>query len=753
MPRNDESNGEVTTQVAEAGTADRGPASSRRGPREFQMDPPEDVRDDSDTGGLPLRRAQPNAGTLGAEPNENETTNFLTAEERPEARRHSPRRARLVLPEEGQPGPGQTARHAARPILRTGTVRARGRGRGAPPPRTTSARPLPDVARRTRVTIQNRRAPADATLPEAAEARPTSPAALNSSCWSRPSPNNDDWMVEDYEDDSADLLVMTSPGAAAAGARTGPRGQTWPNRSPASGPAISQAPPPQAAERVNHHPDPQGIGLFRAARERLPLGLAQMRPPTAAELNAITVEGLCILFDPRRVAEITRARGVAEDVKAAQALKAQQTLAGRGWAHSSLDADHHSIFFGPQVVFRQGQSPAVIGQLLQWAVPFAVDVPGDVSKTQEWSALLDAAATLLPLLEAEILNCRQGFREFNLPATILSQGRALAEAFFVLRAKVLIPMMALLGTSPLEEQAKTAVRGYVHQAVTLPKAWQYVEDMIASGIFRQHAQDPALKENAARTALLRPFLTSFLQGQIRDWDTSDMVSTYLEHRPSATLLYSTNLGNLAQTNPAAAALAASFHAPSLPPPQPRLPASNPARMIPPLPFPAPLYSTITGPATPALLPAPGGGPLTHPAFFSGEYVVPPGWLPPPVARPPTKERTATSSKLCIPAARSIIGASSPFTITSAHPCDYCALPGHAQYECPKRFSDQFGRALPGFTASGAPDPAAWANGDLIPAARRDMAAYLVTSGVLAHRRFRVTTDHIATGTAPPPPTD
>ncbi len=59
-----------------------------------------------------------------------------------------------------------------------------------------------------------------------------------------------------------------------------------------------------------------------------------------------------------------------------------------------------------------------------------------------------------------------------------------------------------------------------------------------------------------------------------------------------------------------------------------------------------------------------------------------------------------------------MAASSPFTEISLHLCEYCHSPGHAQYECARRFADVFGRPLPGFLSSGDRDPAAWSNGDL-----------------------------------------
>ena len=115
------------------------------------------------------------------------------------------------------------------------------------------------------------------------------------------------------------------------------------------------------------------------------------------------------------------------------------------------------------------------------------------------------------------------------------------------------------------------------------------------------------------------------------------------------------------------------------------------------------------------------------------------------------KRADRDKALTIPTSRLIICSSSPFPVPSTHPCDYCQVPGHAQYECPRRFGDQYNRPLPGFTLSGDYDLSAWVHGDLVPAARIAMAAYLRETGVGEHRRFHVTLDHIAAGKAPPPP--
>jgi hypothetical protein len=67
------------------------------------------------------------------------------------------------------------------------------------------------------------------------------------------------------------------------------------------------------------------------------------------------------------------------------------------------------------------------------------------------------------------------------------------------------------------------------------------------------------------------------------------------------------------------------------------------------------------------------------------------------------------------------------------------MPAHAQYECPLRFFDSFGRPLPGSLQTREHYPSAWSNCDLMPAARRAMAAYLSEFHIPVHRKFRVTT--------------
>jgi hypothetical protein len=637
-------------------------------------------------------------------------------------------------------------------------------------PLTADERPAPRrAALRSRgaPTVRGRRGRPPTPARAGPRARAPSPAIRPTAVgWDR---GGDAWLTLDGDYES-DVEMLPVPPAARLDLRLPPGPRPPPPRADPLAAAPDTSDPPRSATGTRTLPPaPSAIGLFRASCEIAPSGLAGVCPPSVKELQAISIDAVSLLFDARRVAEISRPRTALDDIKAAQYLKAQQTLEGKGWATVSADADYHCVFFGCQVVFRAGLSPSTIALLLQWAVPFGIDTPGDISKSSEWAALLSEAATLYPQLEAEVHACRCNGREFNMPASLFSKIRSLAEAYFRLRATILFPLLAKLGSSALEVQAKSVVRGYIGQAVSLPEAWGHVEKMIEGNALRQHGVDPAQAENAARVTIARSFLIALLQGQTRNWGMTETVLAHTSFQPSSTLLHSTDFARLILTSPAAAALAATLGpaagttiAPALWSPSPSAPGIPPRAAGPERPATVLTLSALDHSRGFRLSAA---GVRVHALYFSGEYAPPPDWLPPPQptappsataslipevqsSRPP---RVPRSSGLCIPTAKAVIGRSSPFTIASTHPCDHCNAPGHAQYECPKRFADTYNVALPGFTMTGDYDASAWATGDLAPAARHAMAAYLSERRIAPHRRFGVTLDHLVSGTAPPPP--
>jgi hypothetical protein len=306
------------------------------------------------------------------------------------------------------------------------SLRRAARGRGAPAQRARRGRP-----------------PSSALQSPPARAPPPAPRPASVG-WER---DEDSWLEGDYENEDTIMLPADPADRLDLRLPPGPRPPSLVAALRLAPPARGAPPPPHPGNQI---PPPAytAIGLFRASCETAPSGLAGVCPPNTKELQAISLDAVALLFDARRVAEISRPRTAQDDIKAAQFLKAQQTLEGKGWAHVSADAEYHCIFFGCQVVFRAGLSPSAIALLLQWAVPFGIDTPGDISKSADWAALLSEAATLYPQLEAEVHACRCNGREFNMPASLFSKIRSLAEAYFRLRASLLFPRSPDWGPPP-----------------------------------------------------------------------------------------------------------------------------------------------------------------------------------------------------------------------------------------------------------------------------------------------------------------
>jgi hypothetical protein len=272
--------------------------------------------------------------------------------------------------------------------------------------------------------------------------------------------------------------------------------------------------------------------------------------------------------------------------------------------------------------------------------------------------------------------------------------------------------------------------------------------------------------------MARGFLVGLLVGNTRPQHATQLLATHTATAPVLTAMHAPSLAAMLLGGPQSAALAASLMGtpPAAPPPAATPPPDKPppARAPParpPLPeppfrgVPAGVYGLLTDvPSRPGFRTDPSGL-LYHMQWYSGEYSVPPGWLPAPGARatvppPPPPgagappSRTPISAQLVIPVARPIVGSSCPFATVTTQCCVVCQRPGHSQYECPKRFYDTYGRPLPGHLPNGDQDPSAWSGGDLTPAARAALVAYLSAFGVTAHRKYGVTLAHISSGTAP-----
>ena len=226
------------------------------------------------------------------------------------------------------------------------------------------------------------------------------------------------------------------------------------------------------------------------------------------------------------MAEITRARTYNDNVRAAAALKAQRCLSGQGWQLGQFDPEHHAVFYGFQASFRQNLTARELGQLLGWATPFGLDHPGDISRGRA----SDRGGRTTPAPGDRCVH--YPLRRVRVPSSLFDQIRRLAEAYFLIRACALAPLLAQLSDSPLHEQAKTIIRAHVGQARGLPVLWAHLEDFITAAWPERHT-DSAIVENTARASIARPFLTALLSGQPRGQSPAQMVADHQQHVPQS----------------------------------------------------------------------------------------------------------------------------------------------------------------------------------------------------------------------------
>jgi hypothetical protein len=458
-----------------------------------------------------------------------------------------------------------------------------------------------------------------------------------------------------------------------------------------------------------------------------------------------------LVFCHLRLAETIIPRSEKDDLATIAALKARKYLETVGMHLGTLSGDLQHICFGPQARFTAGLTPHEIGKRLAVAIPFMINDPKDITYTTAWLEIRKHGRELLARLEAELAICRASTPEHAMGHSVFRMIQKLLKQFLDMRALALLPLMSTTPTTPYAAEIMAIAGGYIDQANMWPECFRVAMDMIDGDIFSGHGGNTSLASNAAHTAMARPFLLALLHGMSRPRNTERMLQDYAE-------IPATTPGPDGHPGPGG------FPGPPGPPPGQR---PNPA----PKPTPAP----------PAMRPAPTGAPpgaergspagahgllwdtpsrpgfrtdhagyLYHPQWYSGEYACPFGWVPPPGAPgPPATGQTGGSrNALSIPVAISIVTSSSPFQAPPKDPCRHCHLPGHAQYECPKRFAETYFEPLPGFLASGVPDPGAWHNGTLLAPARAAMAAYVRKHNIPAHRKYPVTAEHIASGLPP-----
>ena len=234
-----------------------------------------------------------------------------------------------------------------------------------------------------------------------------------------------------------------------------------------------------------------------------------IRRPTAAELDGVSMEAIRLLFCDQRVAAITRARTFNDNVQFAAVLRARRGLPEHEWPPGPVDPQHYAVFYGFQASFHQNLSPREFGRLLGWATPFDLDLPGDISRAPKWAALRTAAADLLLRLETAVPTTGPAACDCPSLGALFNRIRQIAEAYFRFKALALEPLLLQLSDSPLHRQVKTIIRAFICQACDLPVRWAQLDDFISA----RAALAPDADIVEARDSIARPFLMALRSGQ------------------------------------------------------------------------------------------------------------------------------------------------------------------------------------------------------------------------------------------------
>jgi hypothetical protein len=319
-------------------------------------------------------------------------------------------------------------------------------------------------------------------------------------------------------------------------------------------------------------------------------------------------------------------------------------------------------------------------------------------------------------LEAELAVCRASSTEHAMGHTVFRLIQKLLAQYLDLRALALLPLMGTDPSDPHAAEIMAIAGGYIDQANMWPECLRVATDMIDSGIFTGYGGNPALASNAAHTAMSRPFLLALLHGMARPRNTDKMLQDYAEFPATAP-------GPDGHPGPAGLPGPPGTPPGQRPNPDPKptpvplaprpAPPSGAAQIMPPgaeRGSPAGIHGLLWDVAGRPGFRTDNAGYLYHPLWYSGEYSCPFGWIPPQGATgfPAPGQAGPSRTSLTVPVAISIIASSSPFQAPPKDPFRHCHLPGHSQYECPKRFAE----TRKPFTS---PSPGSWSPDSLTPA--------------------------------------
>jgi hypothetical protein len=421
---------------------------------------------------------------------------------------------------------------------------------------------------------------------------------------------------------------------------------------------------------------------------------------------------------------MARVSSPAEEAERAKAEKARKANAASPWHTHSTDQLQLFVFTAWQVIFQETPNTALLGLQLGLAANWHIADPEDFANQGPFLLNRQEGARLFTTLEASALACSRSTPPGSLSPALVAQVKSNLIQFFRLRAEAVLPWCTPPSGTPHHGDVALIARAIVAQYVGIRRAFDYAQQAIAE-LCAGRAGDPQT-ENAAFLALARPFYEAYLRNGMSNMHAELVVKQCLAFVPPPFLAAASGdtasawaalVGARATPDPAAAAT-------------PKLPA--------PAPPPAP-------PATDNHHRGGSDGRLSPTKQRSPARPRSPG-RPRSPARPrrgsPT--RAPEPDPLAIPTSRSIIGGCSPHAHSNFR-CTVCSNSGHRPYECPKAFFKAFGRVMPGQRDNGSPDPTAWLNDELVPAARADLAEYLRWTRVPINRRCPVSVALIAAG--------
>ena len=500
------------------------------------------------------------------------------------------------------------------------------------------------------------------------------------------------------------------------------------------------------------------LGLLRASRVGADLDFTVSRPPTATELLGVSPAAARVIFCSPRVEAMARISSPVEEADRSKAEKARKTNANSQWHSGAVDLLQLDVFTAWQVIFSENPNVGLFGYQLGLAANWHIADPEDFANEGAFFTNRKEGARLFTLLETSYRNCCRVAPHGALSPALIAQVKTNIINFFRLRAGSLLPWTTPPPTTPHAAGVAIIARSIVAQHHAVRRCFDYALQAIAETCLTQPGDSQV--ENAALMIMVRPFYEAYLRNGMSNQLSQNAVKISLAHVPPIFLAAAHGSTAAAWAGIVGLGPASTITASQTPPTTTG--ATPPATDPPP-----PAYVPPTGlaPGGSGNTGGSGGGQARGGGCWAnggggGSNTNGGGRNWPghttevrfndgfsrgnPRSRRSSPPPGQAHEPLAIPSSSDIIGSISPHG-RSVFRCLVCNLTGHRPYECPKAFFSAFGKVMPGQRGDGSQDPTAWLNGELVPAARADLAEYLRWTRVPVNRRCPITATIIAAG--------